>query len=163
MEDKGTLREQKSSSENDSRPGDIYHPNFLYGRPAYFDVTVCNSFQPKFLAHSAYSAGFAALDGEIAKDCKYDSQVSVSGALFYPLAVESFGCWTSASLDTLKTIASKIVSTYSIPFSQAYRNLLQHCVKILQEKLHWKHKLALAMIISHHWHDHIADLHLFFL
>ena len=104
---------------------DIYHPHFLYGRPAYFDGTVCNSFQPKFLAHSAYSAGFSALDGEITKDCKCDSQVSVSGALFYPLAVESFGCWTSASLDTLKTIASKIVSTNSIPFSQAYRNLLQ--------------------------------------
>ena len=57
VHDKGTRREQRSSSENYSRPGDVYHPNVLFGRPAYFDVTVCNSFQQRFVSHSASNAG----------------------------------------------------------------------------------------------------------
>ena len=43
----------------------------------------------------------------------------------YPLAVESFGSWSDVSLDTLKTVASKIVSVNTIPFSQSLNNLLQ--------------------------------------
>ena len=33
----GVLREQGISSDQ-SRPGDIYHPDFHLGRPAYFDL-----------------------------------------------------------------------------------------------------------------------------
>ena len=126
VHNKGTRREQRSSSENCSRPGNVYHPNFLFGRPVYFDVTVCkNSFQQRFVSHSASNAGFAALEGEISKCMKYDTQVFSSGALFFPLAVESFGAWSDVSLNTLKTIASKTVSVNSIPFSQYLNNLLQ--------------------------------------
>ena len=75
VHDKGTRREQRSSSENYSRPGDVYHPNFLFGRPAYSDVTVCNSFQQRFVSHSASNAGFATLEGEISKCMKHDTQV----------------------------------------------------------------------------------------
>ena len=42
-----------------------------------------------------------------------------------PLAEETYGCWTPASLDTIKTIASKVVTATSIPFTQAYSNLMQ--------------------------------------
>ncbi|XP_062508782.1 uncharacterized protein LOC134185017 isoform X1 [Corticium candelabrum] len=66
--------------------------------------------QQRFVSHSASNAGFAALEGEILKCMKYDTQVFSSGALFFPLAVESFGTWTDVSLSTLKTIASKPVS-----------------------------------------------------
>ena len=55
VHDNGTPHEQRSS-ENYSRPGDVYHPNFLFGCPAYFDVTVCNSFQQRFVSHSASNA-----------------------------------------------------------------------------------------------------------
>ena len=48
-----------------------------------------------------------------------------SGALFFPLAVESFGSWSDVSLDTLKTIASETVSVNTIPFSQSLNTLLQ--------------------------------------
>ena len=127
VHNKGTRRKQRSSSENYSRPDDVYHPNFLFGRPAYFDVTVCNSFQQRFVLHSASNAGFAALEGEISKCMKYDTQVFSSGALFFPLAVESFGSWLDVSLDTLKTIASKTVSVNTIPFSQSLNNLCSNC------------------------------------
>ena len=108
-----------------SQPGDVYHPNFLFGCPVYFDVTVCNSFQQRFVSHSASNAAFAALEGEISKCMKYDTQVFSSGALFFPFAVESFGTWSDVSLNTLKTIAYKTVSVSSIPFSQFLNNLLQ--------------------------------------
>ena len=48
-----------------------------------------------------------------------------SGALFFPLTVESFGTWSDVTLNTLKTIASKTVSVSSIPFSQSLNNWLQ--------------------------------------
>ena len=124
VHDKGTRCEQ-GSSENYSRPGDVYHPNILFGPPAYFDVTVCNSFQQRFVSLSASKAGFATLEVEISKCLKYDTQVFSSGALFCPLAVESFGTWSHVSLNTLKTIASKTVSVNSISFSQSLSNLLQ--------------------------------------
>ena len=124
-----------------SRPGDVYHPNFLFGRPAYFDVTMCNSFQQRFVSHSASNAGFAALEGEISKCMKYDAQVFSSGALFFPLAVESFETWSDVSLNTLKTIASKTVSVNSIPFSRSLNNLLQQ----LSVKL-WSYNARMILI-----------------
>ncbi len=79
----------------------------------------------KFVANSANSAGSAAAADELEKDRKYEEAVADSGALFFPLALETYGCWTSASLDTIKTIASKVVTATSIPFTQAYSNLMQ--------------------------------------
>ena len=35
----GTRREQHCGGYDNSRPGDVYHPDFLLGRPAYFDIT----------------------------------------------------------------------------------------------------------------------------
>ena len=43
--------------------GDVYHPDFLYGKPAYFDVTVHNPLQDSLLSHSAVTAGLAASRG----------------------------------------------------------------------------------------------------
>ena len=87
IDDKGTLLEQRFSSQNNNRPGDVYHPNFLFGRPAYFDLTIRNTVQLKFFANSANSAGSAAAAGKIEKDLKYEEAVADSGALFFPLAV----------------------------------------------------------------------------
>ena len=124
IDDKGTLLEQRFSSQNNNRPCDVYHPNFLFGRSAYFDLTIRNTVQVKFVANSANSAGSAAA-GELEKDLKYAEAVADSCTLFFPLAVETYGCWTPPSLDNTKTIASKVVTTTSIPFTQAYSNLMQ--------------------------------------
>ena len=48
-------------------PGDVFHLNFLTGHPAYFDITVHNSFQPKFVSSSATVAGAVSLAREIEK------------------------------------------------------------------------------------------------
>ena len=52
----------------ESRPGDIFHPDFLQGRPAYFALSVRNSLQKSFIVSSAITAGSAAAAGEMEKD-----------------------------------------------------------------------------------------------
>ena len=38
-DNKSCRREQNCSSNHQSRPGDIYHSDFLNGNPAFFDIT----------------------------------------------------------------------------------------------------------------------------
>ena len=47
-----------------------------------------NSFQPQFLNRTSSVAGAASAAGELAKDMKYDHDVSLGGGIFYV----SFGC-----------------------------------------------------------------------
>ena len=62
-------KEQRTGGQDSShRPGDIYHPDFINGKPAFFDITVRNSLQPRYVVSSATSAGTAALAGEAEKD-----------------------------------------------------------------------------------------------
>ena len=68
-----------------SRPGDIYHPDFLHGKPAYFDVSVRNSFHLAYTVKSAVQPGSAAEAGEIEKDSRHDSDVSSCGGQFCSL------------------------------------------------------------------------------
>ena len=51
-----------------SRPGDVFHPDFQQGRPAYFDITIRNSLQSSYISMSVREAGAAALAGESEKD-----------------------------------------------------------------------------------------------
>ena len=67
------------------RPGDVFHPDFLEGRPAYFDVTVRNSLQPSYVTKSAVRAGAAAEAGEEQKDIRHEDRVCTAGSLFLPL------------------------------------------------------------------------------
>ena len=119
-------KEQRTGGQDSShRPGDIYHPDFINGKPAFFDITVRNSLQPRYVVSSATSAGTAALAGEAEKDERHEEDVVSSGGLFFPLAVETLGYWTPSSLKTLKTIASKTTSCNTTSLSQAFSNLMQ--------------------------------------
>ena len=50
------------------RPGDIYHPDFSDGHPAYFDVSVRNTLQPGNHNRASTDAGAAAIAGDMEKD-----------------------------------------------------------------------------------------------
>jgi len=90
---------------NQSRLGDIYHPDFTLGHPAYFDLSVRCTTQPSFISSAASRAGVAAAACEEAKDNHYLEIVSDHGGEFIPLVCESFGVWTLFALSTLFTIA----------------------------------------------------------
>ena len=104
QDNSGCKREQRCGSGLD-RPGDVYHPDFLYGKPAYFDVTVRNPLQGSLLSQSAVTAGVAASRGEVEKDAHHEEAVLGAGGIFIPLAVESLGLWSPASLKILRDIA----------------------------------------------------------
>ena len=52
--------EQGCSSNNYKKPGDLFHPDFLDGRSAFFDITVRNSLLPRFIAIAVTHPGQAA-------------------------------------------------------------------------------------------------------
>ena len=58
-------------------------------------------------------------------DCHEEQVVESGRGSFYPLAVETFGYWTSSSLSVLKTIASRMMTANLIPFSQAFSSLME--------------------------------------
>ena len=58
------LREQGISTDQ-SRLGDIYHPDFHLGRPAYFDLSVRSTTQSAVVSSASSQAGVAAAVGEI--------------------------------------------------------------------------------------------------
>ena len=106
-------------------PGDVFHPNSFNSRPAYFDVTVRNSFQPKSIQHSAITGGAAARAGEEEKDLRHEEEVESGGGTFFLLVVESFGIWSDGSLRSLRLIARKTTTRCTFPFTLAFSNLMQ--------------------------------------
>ena len=108
LDDSRCHREMRCSTTSESRPGDVFHPDFEKGLPAYFDLTVRNSLQPTYIIKAAACPGAAAEAGEIEKDEQHELTVSSTGSVFYPLVVESLGLWSPNSLQVLKTIARRI-------------------------------------------------------
>ena len=60
--------------------GDVFHPGFVYGRPAYFDVAM----QESLLGWSAFSAGVAATRG----GDKYEQGCRLQGGVIFLLMVD---------------------------------------------------------------------------
>ena len=71
VDNAGTRTEQRCSSESNDRPGDIFHPGSLEGKPGYFDVSVRNSFTFLHVNNCASQAGAAAHAGVIEKDYRH--------------------------------------------------------------------------------------------
>ena len=78
--------------------------------------------------------------GELEKDYKQEDSVLKCGGQFFPLAVESFGFWTPASLQTLRTIVAKTTTYNGIGLQQAFSNLLQQ----LSVRL-WQHNARMII------------------
>ena len=125
MDNPGVGTEQRCQGDHQDRPGDIFHPDFQYGRPAYFDITVRNTLQPAFLAEGAIRPGVAAEAGEAAKDLHHAAAVEQAGRVFLLLAVESFDVWTPHSIETLKRIAARTTTSGGLTANRALLNLLQ--------------------------------------
>jgi len=119
------LKEQHVSSNDHSRPGGVYHPDFQFGRPAYFDVSVHSTTQPSHISSSSCSAWVAAAAGEVAKDLKHQAVVEEAGCDFIPLVVETFGVWSLFALRTLRTIADHTTARSGVSTKLARKHFLQ--------------------------------------
>ena len=142
-ENAGTRREQGCSTLSFDRTGDVYHPDFSQGKPAYFDVLVRNSFSPSHIINAASKAGVAAEAGECEKDLQHDENVAAAGGIFYTLIVETYGVWSMHSLEVLKSIAKKTSLFNGWTFSrtlcdlheQLSCKLWQYNAKLIVDKL----------------------------
>ena len=120
----GVLRKQRASYYDGLRPGNIFHPDFQHGHPAYFNVSICCTTQPAFIS-CASCTGVAAAAVEVAKVDKHLAAVEKVGSDFFPLVVETFGVWTSFALKALQNIADRTTPHSSVPQKVAKKNLLQ--------------------------------------
>ncbi|XP_062502891.1 uncharacterized protein LOC134179892 [Corticium candelabrum] len=125
VDNRDCKKEQRCNSHNNARPGDVFHPDFLQGRAAYFDVTVRNSLQASYLLESATQPGAAAAGGDSEKIAQYEDEVNAAGCDFYSLVVEALGVWFPSSLEILKIIARRAVLTTGTTVSRAIQHLLQ--------------------------------------
>ena len=91
----------------------MYHPDFLEGRPALFDVSVKNSLQPSHIIHAISNPGSTAEAGVEGKDMKHGVEVLKSGCSFIALVVESLGYCAKSSLETPKIIASRSATVHN--------------------------------------------------
>ena len=60
---------------------DVFHPDFQYGKPAYFDVSVRHPLQDSLLVLSAAATGVAAECGKADKDYHYEAVVRAAGGI----------------------------------------------------------------------------------
>ena len=68
-------REQTCSSNSKACPGDIFHSDFVDGRPAFFDVMLRNTVQAKYVFEAAEIVGAAARPRELEKDYEHEQSV----------------------------------------------------------------------------------------
>ena len=94
----GCKKQQRCSTDLD-RPGDVFHPDFQFGKPAYL-MSLCmrHPLQDSLICLSAATAGVAAGRGEADKDSHHEASVRAAGGIFIPLVVESLGLWSPNSL-----------------------------------------------------------------
>ena len=97
---KHAKREQRCSGYDNSRPGNIFHPDFLLGCPGFFDVTEANSLQPSFIIKAACQQcrSCCRSSKRLQRLSSHDDRVTAAGGIFYPLAVETLSLWTPYSL-----------------------------------------------------------------
>ena len=146
LDNSGVLREQRVSGDNQSRPGDLYHPDFYQGCPAFFDVSVRNTLSPSYISQASVSAGAAAAAGEALKDKQHEANVVAAGGQFYPLIVETFGVWTPFAQETLKDIARRTTARNGLSPKKAFKNLIQQLSVCL-----WKYN---AKTVLRYWALH---------
>jgi len=121
----GVRKEQRISGDDQSRPGDVYHPDFQHGRPAYFDLSVRSTTQALHISSSSSCAGVAATAGELAKDQRHRDTVEEAGCEFIPLVVETFGVWSPFALKSINIIADRTTARSGSSTRSARKNLLQ--------------------------------------
>ena len=137
----GCKKEQRCSTDLD-RPGDVFHPDFEFGKPAYFDVSVHHPLQDSLICLSAATAGVAAGRGEADKDSHHEASVRAAGGIFIPLVVESLGLWSPHSLAILRVIALRTTSKSGASTALAFCHFIEQLSMCL-----WRYN---SQMLLHH-------------
>ena len=110
---------------SNSRPADIFLPNWSRGRPAAIDVTVISTMQPLTLAGAAASPGYALQVAEDRKMAAHFEACRAVGVDFVPVAVESLGGWSEEAIANIKKIGRLLGQRTGSPPGDSIRHLFQ--------------------------------------
>ena len=90
-----------------SRPADVFIPEWLDGRKVAFDVSVVSPTQEALLHQAADTPAAAIVARKATKNRTHFDNCQAEGIFFQPLVVETFGGWDKEAIDFLKKIATK--------------------------------------------------------
>ena len=127
----GPRREVPVSGNSQSRPADVYIPNWNRGRPAALDLTVISPLQRATLREAATAAGHALAIAKRRKLSHHLTECQRHGIDFLPLAVESLGGWEADAEKQIDEIARFQTIRASNP--HARRHLWQRLGIVLQK------------------------------
>ena len=110
-----------------SRPADIYLPNWERGQPAALDVTVISPLQSLTLHRAASSAGHALTVGEQRKVAAHAAACHAVGISFVPLVFETLGGMSELASTTVSRIGRLLGQRLGISPADTTRHLFQRC------------------------------------
>ena len=90
-----------------SRPADVFIPQWLDGRKVAFDVSVVSPTQEALLHRAADTSAVAIESRKATKIRTHFDNCRAEGIFFQPLVVESFGGWDKDAVFFLKKIATQ--------------------------------------------------------
>ena len=106
--------EMGSNLTSDHDPQTFCNPNWAFGKPAAFDISVTSLLNPKIVSVAGLSAGAAALSTEERKHTENDPKCNALGWCCIPLVAESYGAWGKEAIDSFKMLASRLPSCHNI-------------------------------------------------
>ena len=121
-----------------SRPADIFLPNWCRGQPAALDVTVISTMQPLTLAGAAAEPGFALKVAEARKLGSHNADCRAIGVSFIPIVAETLGGWSADSVVHIARIGRLVGQRLGTPPAIAVKHLFQRLSILL-----WKGNAAL--------------------
>ena len=91
------------------------------------DVCIRNFFEPSQIINAANEAGVAAKFGESEKGNRHDNNVTAAGCLFHSLVVETYGVWSTHSLEVIKFIAKRSSLLNGKTLSKTLATCMSNC------------------------------------
>ena len=92
----------------DSRPADIYLPNWCGGKDMALDVTVVNPLQDSLVSQAAQASGHALAFAFNRKMRGMEEACERQGFSFLPLVCESLGGWGNEAIQVVKRLSSSL-------------------------------------------------------
>ena len=87
-----------------SRPVDVFLPNWSRGRPAALDITIISPLQHATLQGAALTQGHALLVGEARKYSTHGAPCHSAGITFVPVTFEALGGMSSLATNTVASV-----------------------------------------------------------
>ena len=108
-----------------SRPADVYLPNWHRGCPAALDITVISPLQQATIQGAASTQDHALLVAEARKFSAHGMQCQSAGITFIPCAIETVGGMSILAAETIANIGRLLGQRLGLPPHESTRHLFQ--------------------------------------